>query len=210
MRDTMEAESEILAQGTASEACVTPEPQYKYRGWYFTSSSDEANAMSLRQCRKLWRSRLQRKPARCLMSQHLLNVRSIYRGDGAVHVGLASDLLGQNSYIVPSYARGLRTTRHLTKGQMKQRVTITSKNPLPIGAKVDLVKQPDNEYDGEAIAVVVNGVQDGYVSAFYKTRKPETVSAGRIFDRFADSIEGVVVAEGVVEVELRTTITTLD
>lgn len=91
---------------------------------------------------------------------------------------------------------------------MKQRVTITSKNPLPIGTKVDLVKQPDNEFDGEAIAVVVAGVQDGFVSAFYKTRKPDTVSAGRIYDRFDDSISGEVVAEGIVEVNLDTDIVT--
>lgn len=90
---------------------------------------------------------------------------------------------------------------------MKQKVTITTKpGTLNIGDVVTLQKQPGNQFDNEAIEVLVNGPMgaepNGYVSAFYKTRKPGTVSCGRIYDRFEDKIEAVVVAEGVVEVEL--------
>lgn len=91
---------------------------------------------------------------------------------------------------------------------MKQKVTITTKpGNLKVGDKVVLQKQPGNEYDNEAIAVLVVGpmgeeAPNGYVSAFYKTRKPGTISAGRIYDRFSDKVDAVVVAEGIVEVEL--------
>lgn len=82
----------------------------------------------------------------------------------------------------------------------------TKPGVLNVGDKVVLKKQPENQFDNEAIAVLVNGPMgaepNGYVSAFYKTRKPDTISAGRIYDRFADSTDAVVVAEGIVEVEL--------
>ena len=90
---------------------------------------------------------------------------------------------------------------------MKQKVTITTKPGIvKIGDKVNLVKQPTNQFDQEAIAVVIDGPagpeESGYVSAFYKTRKPGTISAGRIYDRFDFVLPAVVVAEGIVEVEL--------
>lgn len=93
------------------------------------------------------------------------------------------------------------------KTLMKQKVTITSTpGTTKAGDKVVLQKQPDNKFDNEAIAVLVSGPvgfePNGYVSAFYKTRKPGTVSGGRIYDCFADKIDGIVVAEGVVEVDL--------
>ena len=90
---------------------------------------------------------------------------------------------------------------------MKQKVTITTKpGVLKVGDKVTLAKQPENQFDNEAITVMIDGPagpeSNGYVSAFCKTRKPGTVSAGRIYDRFETSIPAVVVAEGIVEVEL--------
>lgn len=91
---------------------------------------------------------------------------------------------------------------------MKVKVTITTKpGNLKVGETVQLLKEPQNQYDNEAIAVMVSDPAnllkaDGCVSAFYKTRKPGTVSGGRIYDRFDSCINAVVVAEGIVEVEL--------
>jgi hypothetical protein len=86
---------------------------------------------------------------------------------------------------------------------MKVRVTITTKpGKVAVGDKVRLVKQPDNQYDNEAIQVEINGGVDGYVSAHYWTLKPGTVSAGWLYDRMTESVEGTVVEEGVVEVDL--------
>jgi hypothetical protein len=91
---------------------------------------------------------------------------------------------------------------------MKQRITITTKpGVLKVGETVTLIKERANQFDNEAIAVMAHdpagGLRpEGYVSAFYKTRKPDTISAGRIYDRFKDAADAVVVAEGIVEVEL--------
>jgi hypothetical protein len=85
---------------------------------------------------------------------------------------------------------------------MKHRITLTTKpGILNIGDKVTLTKDPANEYDNESIRVMFNGVPQGYVSAFYKTRKPGTISAGRLYDKIPASIEAVVVDEGIAEVE---------
>jgi hypothetical protein len=85
----------------------------------------------------------------------------------------------------------------------KMRVTITTRpGNMSVGDKVRLVKQPDNQFDNEAIQIEINGGVDGYVSAHYRSRKPGTVSAGRLYDRMAESIEGTVVDECIVEVEL--------
>jgi len=84
---------------------------------------------------------------------------------------------------------------------MNIRVTITTKPELaPVGTKVVLVKEPQNTFDDEAIQVIVNGGREGYVSAFYKTRKPGTMSAGRAIDKIDSPVTGTVVEEGVVEV----------
>lgn len=91
---------------------------------------------------------------------------------------------------------------------MKQYVTITTKpGVLKVGETVTLVKERENKFDNEAIAVMAQdpagGLRpEGYVSAFYKTRKPDTISAGRIYDKFKDIIDAIVVDEGVVEVDL--------
>ena len=84
----------------------------------------------------------------------------------------------------------------------KLRVTLTTKpeDGVCVGNTVLLKKQPDNAFDSEAIQVFNLGEPKGYVSAFYKTRKLGTVSAGRLYDRMGDQVEALVVEENVAEV----------
>jgi len=66
---------------------------------------------------------------------------------------------------------------------------------LEPGMKVKLVKEPDNDYDTEAIKVMFKGVgQIGYVANSVHTVIGETMSAGRIYDKFGDKAKGKVVA----------------
>lgn len=86
---------------------------------------------------------------------------------------------------------------------MKVKVTLTSKpGVLVIGSSVILRKQPDNAYDNEAIQVLSDGKEVGYVAAFYKIRKPGTMSAGRLVDKIPDTTTAIVVADQVAEVEV--------
>lgn len=66
---------------------------------------------------------------------------------------------------------------------------------------VKLVKEPDNEYDKEAIKVEVEGLgQVGHVANSPYTVIGESSSAGRIYDKIEDTAEGKVlynVCEGV-------------
>lgn len=56
------------------------------------------------------------------------------------------------------------------------------------GMKVKLVKEPDNEYDKEAIQVKVKGLGViGYVGNSPYTVKGESMSAGRLYDKLADT-----------------------
>ena len=66
------------------------------------------------------------------------------------------------------------------------------------GMKVRLVKEPDNEYDREAIKVEMDGLgQIGYVANSPYTVQGESMSAGRLYDRFGETAEGeVLYAEG--------------
>lgn len=83
------------------------------------------------------------------------------------------------------------------------KITLTTKPVvLAIGSQITLRKQPDNAFDNEAIQVLQDGKEVGYVAAFYKIRKPGTVSAGRLVDKIPDSIGAVVVADQVAEVEV--------
>jgi hypothetical protein len=85
----------------------------------------------------------------------------------------------------------------------KYRVTLTSKpGAIATGTVVTLCKEPENSFDNEAIRVELNGVKVGFIAAFYKIRKPGTVSAGRLVDKIPESIEAVVVADQVAEVEV--------
>lgn len=60
--------------------------------------------------------------------------------------------------------------------------------------KVKLVKEPDNEYDKEAIQVKIKGLgKVGYVANSPYTVKGESMSAGRLYDRIGDKAKGKVV-----------------
>lgn len=66
-------------------------------------------------------------------------------------------------------------------------------NFMEKGMKVKLVKEPDNEYDKEAIQVVVKGLgKVGYVANSPYTVKGESMSAGRLYDKLGDEAKGKV------------------
>lgn len=55
------------------------------------------------------------------------------------------------------------------------------------GMKVKLVKEPDNEYDKEAIKVIYEGLgKVGYVANSSYTVIREAMSAGRLYDKIGD------------------------
>ena len=61
------------------------------------------------------------------------------------------------------------------------------------GMKVKLVKEPDNEYDREAIAVKMAGLDKiGYVANSPYTVLGECMSAGRLYDRIGDEAEAEI------------------
>ena len=61
------------------------------------------------------------------------------------------------------------------------------------GMKVKLVKEPDNEYDQEAIQVKIKGLgKVGYVANSTYTVKGKSMSAGRLYDRMEDTAKGIV------------------
>ena len=58
---------------------------------------------------------------------------------------------------------------------------------------VKLIKEPDNEYDKEAIKVELEGLgQVGYVANSPYTVQGESYSAGRLYDKIGDTAEGTV------------------
>ena len=60
--------------------------------------------------------------------------------------------------------------------------------------KVKLVKEPDNEYDSEAIQVKIKGLgKVGYVANSPYTVKGESMSAGRLYDKIGDKAKGKIV-----------------
>ena len=64
---------------------------------------------------------------------------------------------------------------------------------LEPGEKVYLEKEPDNEYDKEAIAVTIPGLSRiGYVANSTYTVKRESWSAGRIYDHIGKKATGTV------------------
>lgn len=72
-------------------------------------------------------------------------------------------------------------------------ITITGLNhyygqkPFEIGRLIKLVKEPDNEYDAEAIAAVLPFIDKiGYVANSTNTVYQGTVSAGRLYDKIDD------------------------
>lgn len=61
------------------------------------------------------------------------------------------------------------------------------------GMKVRLEKEPDNEYDREAIRVMVKGLgKVGYVANSPYTVKGESMSAGRLYDKIGDTANGKI------------------
>ena len=61
------------------------------------------------------------------------------------------------------------------------------------GMTVKLVKEPDNEYDKEAIRVELEGLGlVGYVANSHSTVIGESYSAGRLYDKIDDTAEGTV------------------
>lgn len=59
--------------------------------------------------------------------------------------------------------------------------------------EVKLTKEPDNEYDKEAIKVEMDGLGlVGYVANSPFTVQGESMSAGRLYDRIGDTAKGVV------------------
>lgn len=64
---------------------------------------------------------------------------------------------------------------------------------IETGMKVQLIKEPDNEADKEAIRVEMEGLGlIGYVANSPYTVQGESMSAGRIYDKIADEAVGVV------------------
>ena len=62
------------------------------------------------------------------------------------------------------------------------------------GMKVRLEKEPDNEYDSEAIKVMLEGLGlIGYVANSPYTVQGESWSAGRIYDKIGDTAEAETV-----------------
>ncbi len=61
------------------------------------------------------------------------------------------------------------------------------------GDKVILEKEPDNQFDKEAIAVKMDVLgKIGYVANSYKTIIGDCFSAGRIYDKFEDKVTATV------------------
>ena len=60
--------------------------------------------------------------------------------------------------------------------------------------KVKLVKEPDNEYDTEAIRVEMKGVGHlGYVANSYYTALGDSMSAGRLYDKIGETAKAKVI-----------------
>lgn len=78
-------------------------------------------------------------------------------------------------------------------------VTITGLNhyygrkPFEIGRIIRLIKEPDNEYDKEAIAAILPFIDKiGYVANSTNTVYDGTISAGRLYDKIEDYAYGKV------------------
>ena len=75
---------------------------------------------------------------------------------------------------------------------------------LKEGMKVKLIKEPDNEYDKEAIKVTLTPIGTiGYVANSVKTVIGECVSAGRLYDKIRNEDEAeilYVLPDGVIAV----------
>ena len=82
---------------------------------------------------------------------------------------------------------------------MKCYVTITGLNhyygtaPFQVGQKLQLIKEPTNAYDREAIRAELPGLgRVGYVANSVHTVVGECLSAGRLYDKIGDTATGKV------------------
>lgn len=67
------------------------------------------------------------------------------------------------------------------------------KKPFAVGRIVKLVKEPDNEYDNEAIKVTLPYIGTvGYVANSTSTIYTGTYSAGRLYDKIGDYAYAVI------------------
>lgn len=67
------------------------------------------------------------------------------------------------------------------------------KKPYEIGRIIKLIKEPDNEYDKEAIAAFLPFIDKiGYVANSTNTVYDGTISAGRLYDKIEDYAYGRV------------------
>ena len=83
---------------------------------------------------------------------------------------------------------------------MKTFITITGlkfhfgSKPFEVGQKEKLVKEPDNEYDSDAIKEELPGHGcAGYVANNSRTALGDCISAGRLYDKIGDSATAKVV-----------------
>ena len=62
------------------------------------------------------------------------------------------------------------------------------------GMKVKLIKEPDNDFDKEAIRVEIDGAgKVGYVANSPYTVQGDSISAGRIYDKIGKKAYGKIV-----------------
>lgn len=63
------------------------------------------------------------------------------------------------------------------------------------GYEGEIEKEPDNEFDSEAIMVQIKGIgKCGYVANSPFTVKGESSSAGRLYDRIGKTAKGKIIA----------------
>ena len=92
-----------------------------------------------------------------------------------------------------TFQRNLETLKSYTKDEL---FTITGRNfykneiPLTPGMPLKLVKEPDNEFDNEAIAVYVQDKKIGYVANKDYTKYELSSSASELQDKIQDTAQG--------------------
>lgn len=109
---------------------------------------------------------------------------------------------GTVSIIPPENAGNIRKHGSRKGKRMSKKIYFTltgtkyyyGKEFLKPGMKVKLIKEPDNEYDSEAIRVELEGLgKIGYVANSTGTVLGESMSAGRLYDHIGKKAEGKVV-----------------
>lgn len=105
------------------------------------------------------------------------------------------------SFLSYTYCAKIKSSRESIKGGVMSKIyfTIAGTNHhygpdfLKPEMKVKLVKEPDNEYDKEAIRVELPGLGlIGYVANSPYTVIGESFSAGRLYDKIGESAKGIV------------------